>query len=108
MSLSLTQRKSKPGTLTVDEENRSVTLNGKTLPLTTSEFDLLVYLAQNPGKVLPREELYRHVRGISYNGFDRSIDQRIAQLRKKLGDRDGRPGRIVTVWGVGYLFAKDP
>jgi two-component system response regulator RstA len=93
------------GTLVVDASSRSVRIDGRLLELTTAEFDLLWLLATHAGQVLTREQIYGNLRGISYDGLDRSIDLRIARLRRKLGDDSKQPQHIKSVRGVGYLLA---
>lgn len=95
------------GALCIDRESRSVKLNEELIPLTSNEFDLLYLLAKNGGQLLEREYLFKEIRGIPYDGIDRSIDIAISRLRKKLKDNASRPFRIKTVWGQGYLFVKD-
>ncbi len=95
------------GSLTIDAANRMVWLNYQSIDLTTAEFDLLYYLAQHPGEVLTRDQIYPAVRGFEYDGIDRSIDLRIARLRKKLGDDTKQSRRIKAIRGTGYLFAED-
>lgn len=95
------------GSLTIDISNRMVWLDGELIELTTAEFDLLVYLAGNPGEVLTRDQIYLAVRGFEYDGIDRSIDLRITRLRKKLGDDIKQPRRIKSIRGTGYLFAEN-
>ena len=85
----------------------TVWLDGAGVQLTTHEFELLRLLAKNAGKVLSREEIFRNLRGIEYDGLDRSIDGRISKLRRKLGDSSTEPARIKTVWGKGYLLVPD-
>lgn len=91
------------GDLVVDPGRRAALLNGVELELTTAEFDLLYLLARHAGEALDREAIYRELRGLEWDGLDRSIDLRILRLRKKLGD-DAR--RIRSVRGVGYLLAR--
>ena len=86
---------------------REVWLNGRVLDLTTNEFELLWLLAWHAGKILTRDTILDRLRGIDYDGLDRSVDIRISRLRKKLGDNTNRPFRIKTVRGKGYLFVKD-
>jgi two-component system response regulator RstA len=62
-------------------------------------------LAEQAGKVLPRELVFRQLRGFDYNGFDRAIDIRIARLRRKLGDNGKRPVLIHSIRGVGYMLS---
>jgi DNA-binding response OmpR family regulator len=80
---------------------RSVQLAGQELDLTPKEYDLLVLLVSHPGWVFKREVLLQQVWGDSYEGFDRTIDNHITRLRKKLGSSGAH---IETVWGVGYRF----
>jgi DNA-binding response OmpR family regulator len=75
--------------------------------LTTQEFELLHLLASHAGKILSREDIFLHLRGIDYDGLDRSIDGRISKLRRKLDDTAKTPTRIKTVWGKGYLIVPD-
>lgn len=82
-------------------------LNGQQVPLSDSEFDLLCLLASRPDEVLNREILTKSLRGISYDGLDRTIDNKIVTLRKKLADDAGNPRKIITVRGKGYLFVPD-
>lgn len=89
------------GDLRIDSASRSVQLAGREIELTTAEFDLLYVLANNAGQVMSRDAIMEAVRGIAYDGLDRSIDLRISRLRKKLGN----PGWIKSVRGVGYLLA---
>lgn len=93
--------------LLIDAANREVTLSGETIELSSKEFDLLLLLAAQAGRVVPRDELVSELRGFDYDGFDRTIDLQISRLRKKLEDDAGKPKRIKTVWGKGYLFVKD-
>lgn len=93
------------GSLTVDPSRRSVELDGNSIELTTAEFDLLRYLAENAGRPLDRKDVYQHIHGMKYDGTDRSIDLRISRLRKKLGDDPTKPKRIKSVRGVGYMLS---
>ena len=96
------------GNLSVDPKNRRAYINDREILLTTSEFDLLLYLARHSGELLERERIYQDVRGIEWDGLDRSIDLRIARLRKKLGDDARSPKRIKSVRGTGYLMVANP
>src|SRR6185312_15017753 len=89
------------GLLRISAEERSVRLEGQEIDLTPKEYDLLVLLASHPGWVFKREVLLQQVWGDSYEGFDRTIDNHITRLRKKLGPVGEK---IDTVWGVGYRF----
>jgi two-component system response regulator RstA len=95
------------GQLSIYYSSRSVTLASEPVSLTTSEFDLLWLLANHAEEVLSRDDIYRALRGIEYDGLDRSIDTKVANLRKKLGDRPSLSRRIITVRGQGYLFVPD-
>lgn len=93
------------GTLSVDPVNRQVTLGGDIVPLSTADFDLLWELATHAGTILNRDALLKTLRGVSYDGMDRSIDVAISRLRKKLLDNATEPYRIKTIRNKGYLFA---
>lgn len=93
------------GQLTVDPVNRDVLLDGEQVILSTSDFDLLWLLASHAGEIMKRETLLKSLRGVSYDGLDRSIDVAISRLRKKLGDNPNEPFRIKTVRNKGYLFS---
>lgn len=92
------------GRLLVDLQSHRVVLDGVDVDLTTQEFELLAYLAQHAGTVLSRDDIYSSIRGIDYDGLDRTVDVRISRLRKKLHDNPEQPFRIRTIWGKGYLF----
>jgi len=94
------------GALVISSAARSVTLDDQPVTLSSNEFDLLLFLATRAGEVQSRETLYQQLHKREYNGLDRTLDVRISQLRKKLGDT-GYPERIRTVWGHGYLFVRD-
>ncbi|NOX34863.1 MAG: response regulator [Deltaproteobacteria bacterium] len=95
------------GSLVINVASRSVTLSGTLVDLSTTEFDLLNLLASEPGKVLDRDFLYQFVKGVEYDGIDRSMDVVVSRLRKKLRDNSDHPFRIKTIWGSGYLFVED-
>jgi DNA-binding response OmpR family regulator len=95
------------GQLRISPAAQQVMLDGEPVALTTHEFELLLLLAGRAGTVLSRSEIFRHLRGIEYDGLDRSIDGRISRLRRKLGDSATEPARIKTVWGKGYLLVPD-
>lgn len=90
------------GPLAVDPGRREATMHGAPVELTDAEFDLLVVLARHAGDVLDRDTIYRELRGVPYDGLDRSIDLRVSRLRRKLGDDP--PRMIKAVRGVGYLM----
>ena len=101
------QHRLKFGTLSLDKRSRSATLQERDVELSTSEFDLLLLLAQQAGSPVARKDIVSELRGIEYDGFDRSTDVIVSRLRKKLGDDLSSPYRIKTVWGKGYLFVPD-
>ncbi len=92
------------GTMTIDNQSKTVQLNNQDVNLTTHEFDLLFLLASHAGTVLTRDDIYSKLRGLDYDGTDRAVDIKISRLRKKLGDDANEPQRIKTIWGKGYLF----
>lgn len=91
----------------IDSESRSVYLDDCLIELSTHEFDLLWLLSEHAGKVFSRDEMIGQLRGIEYDGFNRTIDLTISRIRKKLGDDSKKPYKIKTVWGKGYMFAPD-
>ncbi|EQA3419858.1 two-component system response regulator RstA [Cronobacter dublinensis] len=93
------------GTLCIDPLNRQVTLVGEQIALSTADFDLLWELATHAGQIMDRDALLKNLRGVSYDGLDRSVDVAISRLRKKLNDSATEPYRIKTVRNKGYLFA---
>ena len=95
------------GSFTIDAESRSVYLDNRPVDLSSHEFDLLWLLSKDAGRVFSRDEMVSELRGIEYDGFNRSVDIMISRLRKKLGDNSTKPFRIKTVWGKGYVFASD-
>lgn len=94
------------GTLSIDRARREVTIASQRVDLTTTEFDLLTYLAERVGTVVDREALYRDLAGIAYDGIDRAIDVHVSRIRHKLGDDPRDPRWIKTVRGVGYQLAE--
>jgi two-component system, OmpR family, response regulator RstA len=99
------QRVLRFGSLTIDSLNRQVTLFDENITLSTADFDLLWELAAHAGQILNRDALLKTLRGVSYDGMDRSIDVAISRLRKKLYDSATEPFRIKTIRNKGYLFA---
>jgi len=93
--------------LKICDSSREVKVEGESLNLTTSEFDLLWYLAKHAGKVISRDDLYKSLSGIEYDGIDRAMDIRISRLRKLINDDADQPSRIKTVRSKGYLFVLD-
>jgi DNA-binding response OmpR family regulator len=91
--------------IVVDLPRHAVERNGRSIELTTSEFELLKTLAAQPGRVFTRGQLLDVMRGVSFESYERSIDAHIKNLRKKLEPDPHRPVYILTVYGVGYRFA---
>ena len=94
------------GDLVVDAAMREAWLKGENIELTSAEFDLLWLLSSNAGRVLSREEIFEKLRGIEYDGQDRSIDVRVSRIRPKIGDDPMHPRMIKTVRSKGYLFVR--
>jgi DNA-binding response OmpR family regulator len=92
------------GRLEVSFATRSARLAGRTLELTTAEFELLALLVRNRGRVLTRERILDETRGVDWEAYDRSIDVLVSRLRQKLGDDARQPAFIRTVRGSGYRF----
>lgn len=95
------------GPLAIDSAMREAWLGEQGIELTSAEFDLLWLLAVNAGRILSREEIFNALRGIEYDGQDRSIDVRISRIRPKIGDDPMHPRLIKTVRSKGYLFVAE-
>ncbi|HEY2927562.1 response regulator transcription factor [Piscinibacter sp.] len=94
------------GRLEIDLGERVARLDGKTCDLTGHQFDLLVVLAQSPGRVLSRDQIMDALKGHPLEAFDRSIDVHISRIRAVIEDDPKMPRRVLTVRGAGYVFAK--
>lgn len=94
------------GSLTIDRDARSVALNAVPCELTSYQFDLLVALAERAGRVLTRDQIMEAVRGRELDAFDRSIDVHMGRIRAAIEADPKTPKRILTVRGVGYVFAR--
>jgi DNA-binding response OmpR family regulator len=92
------------GSVEVNWSARTATVAGRSLELTTAEFEVLGVLVRNAGRVLSRERIIEGTHDVSWEAFDRSVDVLVSRLRQKLGDDPRRPTFIRTVWGVGYSF----
>lgn len=90
------------GYMRIDDRMKQVTIEAQPISLTGTEYDLLVLLSAHDGRVFSREELISHVLGYDYDGYDRTIDAHVKNLRKKIN----RP-YIETVYGMGYRFKGD-
>ena len=93
------------GHIAIDEQRRSAWKGDEPVELTMKEFDLILFLMKNPGKVYSRESLLDLVWGYDYQGDTRTVDVHIRRLREKLELDPAQPRYIVTKWGVGYYFA---
>ena len=94
------------GTLEVDRDARTVQVGGETRELTSYQFDLLLTLAERAGRVLSRDQIMEAVRGRELEAFDRSIDVHMGRIRAAIEADVKNPKRILTVRGVGYVFAR--
>ena len=90
--------------LTIDKLKQEVVLNGVPVSLSTTEFEALLLFAENCGQILDRDFLVEHLRGISWQSYDRSIDVLVSRLRNKLSELDADTEYIKTIHGVGYKF----
>ncbi|MCZ4337269.1 response regulator transcription factor [Shewanella colwelliana] len=93
--------------LVLNAASRSVTIGEQSLELNANEFDVFWLLALKVGQVVSRIELVSQLRGIEYDGLDRSVDIRVSRLRKKLHEAQSQPYKIKTIRGKGYLFCRD-
>ena len=91
------------GTLVITPSERSVSWRGDICEMTNTEYKLLLVLAGAAGQVLSRDALLKKIRGIEFDGLDRSIDNSISKLRRRFDDAGAE--KIKTVWGEGYLFS---
>jgi DNA-binding response OmpR family regulator len=94
------------GSLEIDRDARTVTVGGQSAELTSYQFDLLIALAERAGRVLTRDQIMEAVRGRELEAFDRSIDVHMGRIRAAIEVDAKNPKRILTVRGVGYVFAK--
>jgi DNA-binding response OmpR family regulator len=90
--------------LTIDPGSRTVQLSGKTIDLTSTEFDLLLFLAKNAGRAFTREHLLNRVWGYTSSVYEHTVNTHINRLRMKIEESPAAPFFIQTVWGVGYRF----
>jgi DNA-binding response OmpR family regulator len=93
------------GRMLIDEERHELTIGGERVNVTPSEWRLLVALADSPGRVYSRFELINRVQGYEYEGYERTIDAHVKNLRRKIEPDPGRPTYVETVHGVGYRLA---
>jgi two-component system alkaline phosphatase synthesis response regulator PhoP len=95
------------GDLEIDLHGHRVTRTGEPIHLTRSEFNLLAVLAQHPGQTFSRAQLLDRLHGVAYDGYDRSVDAHVKNLRHKLEPDPGEPCYVLTVYGVGYKFTDE-
>jgi len=100
----ITQNMLMYGNLVIDVDRREVRLNEIALDLKPKEYELLLYMAQNIGKALPRERILEKVWGWEYGGESRTVDVHIRWLRKRIEEHPEEPKRLITVRGSGYRF----
>jgi len=92
--------------LRLDRDRHQVTVAGREVDLTPSEFELLAVLLSRPGRVFSRLELLERIQGVGYEGYERSIDVHVKNLRAKIESDPRRPRFVQTVYGVGYRLAE--
>ena len=92
------------GALFIDYHKYEVRVDDRLVHLTLNEFECLILLVKNKGKVLNRDQIIEELRGIEWDAFNRSVDITMSRLRQKLGDDPKNPRFIKTIWGTGYLF----
>jgi two-component system phosphate regulon response regulator OmpR len=95
------------GRFSLSLSTRTLTREGKSVPMTTGEFSVLKVLVQHPREPLSRDKLMELARGREYEVFDRSIDVQISRLRKLIEEDPAHPRHIQTVWGFGYVFVPE-
>jgi DNA-binding response OmpR family regulator len=94
--------------VSIDIARMRVEVEGRTVELTPTEFQLLVTLARQPGRIFTRSQLLDAIHGLAFESYERAIDAHVKNLRRKLEVDPGRPRYVLTVYGVGYRFAEDP
>ena len=95
------------GDVSVDPARRVVSVAGRAVGLTATEFDLVAHLARQPGRVFTRAQLLDAIHGVAVDSYDRAVDAHVKNIRRKLEPDPHRPRYLLTVHGVGYRFA-DP
>jgi DNA-binding response OmpR family regulator len=96
------------GSLELDRSGRILRINGRPVDLTPSEFELLAALMAAPGRAFSRLELLEKIQGAAYEGYERTIDVHIRNLRTKIEQNPTEPVYVETVYGIGYRFRHDP
>jgi two-component system alkaline phosphatase synthesis response regulator PhoP len=92
------------GPVTIDIPKRRVTVDGSEVELTASEFDILLTLAREPGRIYTRAQLLDAVRGVSFESYERAVDAHVKNIRRKIEPDPKHPAYVLTVYGVGYKF----
>lgn len=92
------------GRLIIDYDKRTIKINREEVPLTPNEFNILYALVESKGKVLSREQLINRIFGLDFDGYDRTVDVHIKNIRKKIEEDTKNPKYIITVMKVGYKF----
>ena len=105
-ALKSSQRRLQVADLSIDQDSHTLTRAGEEVALTPTEFSLLVTLASHPGKVFNRLQLLEASQGVAYEGYERTIDAHIKNLRAKIEPESKKPKYIETVFGVGYRFVR--
>ena len=95
------------GDITIDLSRHAVDVRGESVDLTPTEFDLLATLMEDPGRAFTRSQLLELVQGYAYEGYERTIDVHIRNLRTKIESDPRKPQYVQTVYGIGYRFAAD-
>ena len=95
------------GGLRINRFSRNVWYHNQPVTLSSQEYDLLMFLVINADCIMSRDDLLKQIRGIEYDGLDRTVDVYISRLRKAFEDSPNAPEKIKTVWGKGYLLPRD-
>ena len=103
----LASRTLKEGDIVLDPDKRQVTVQGRPVELTPTEFDLLAVLMETPGRVFSRMQLLDKVQGYAYEGYERTVDAHVKNLRQKIEQDPRHPRVVLTVYGLGYKFRED-
>ncbi len=96
------------GDVSIDVARMRVTAGARNVELTPTEFQLLVALARQPGRIFTRSQLLDSIHGLAFESYERAIDAHVKNLRRKLEEDPSRPRYVLTVYGVGYRFAEEP
>ena len=94
--------------VSIDVARMRVAVGSRTVELTPTEFQLLLALARQPGRIFTRSQLLDSIHGVAFESYERAIDAHVKNLRRKLEDDPSRPRYVLTVYGVGYRFAEEP